>query len=93
MPGKLQFEPCEKNRSSGFLTRSDTNRAVQPQKMARGLKFWMYVLEGLYYPYSENKGADQLSGYREADLRLCFRICKKLVFSRHHLFGSVCLST
>ena len=30
---------------------------------------------------SENKGADQLRGYREADLRLCFRICKSLVFS------------
>ena len=26
---------------------------------------------------SENKGADQLHGYREADLRLRFRICKK----------------
>ena len=33
-----------------------------------------------------NKGADQLRGYREADLRLCFRICKKLVFSRHGSF-------
>ena len=39
-------------------------------------------MEGLYYPYSENKGADHLSGYREADLRLCFRICKKPVFSQ-----------
>ena len=39
-------------------------------------------MEGLYYPYSENKGADQLRGYREADLRLCFRICKTLFFSR-----------
>ena len=29
--------------------------------------------EGLYYKCSENKGADQLRGYREADLRLCFR--------------------
>ena len=29
--------------------------------------------EGLYYPCSENKGADQLRGYSEADLRLCFR--------------------
>ena len=29
----------------------------------------------------ENKGADQLRGDREADLRLCFRICKKPVFS------------
>ena len=36
----------------------------------------------MYYPCGENKGADQLHGYREADLRLCFRICKKLVFSR-----------
>ena len=36
----------------------------------------------MYYPCSENKGADQLRGYPEADLRLCFRICKKLVFSR-----------
>ena len=31
---------------------------------------------------SENKGTDQLRCYREADLRLCFRICKKPVFSR-----------
>ena len=31
------------------------------------------------YPCSENKGADQLRGYREADLRLCFHICKNPV--------------
>ena len=36
----------------------------------------------MYYPSSESKGADQLRGYREADLRLCFRLCKLLVFSR-----------
>ena len=30
---------------------------------------------------TKNKGADQLRGYREADLRLCFRICRLLVFS------------
>ena len=61
--------------------RSDSNRAVQLQKMARGLKFRMLVVEGLYYPYSENKGADQLHRNHEADLRLCFRICKNPVFS------------
>ena len=44
--------------------------------MARGLKFRIWVVEGLYYRCSENKGADQLRGNREADLRL-FRICKK----------------
>ena len=69
-------------RSSGFPTSSDTNRAVQLQKMARGLKFgFRKYIDGLYYLCSENKGADQLRGYREADLRLCFRICKKPVFS------------
>ena len=49
--------------------------------MARGLEFRIYDVEGFYYLCSENKGADQLRGYREADLRLCFRICKKPVFS------------
>ena len=42
------------------------------------------------YPYSENKGADQLRGYRgyrEADLRLCFRMCKRPVFSRRGSYG------
>ena len=34
----------------------------------------------MYYPSSENKGADQLRSYCEADLRLCFRICRLLVF-------------
>ena len=57
-----------------FLTWSDTNQAVQSQKMARGLKF--RKVEGLYYLCSENKGADQLRGHHEADLRLCFRIAK-----------------
>ena len=68
-----------KNPSSVFPPRSDTNRAVQPQRMAIGLKFRIYVIEGLYYLCSENKGADQLCCYREADLRLCFRICKRQV--------------
>ena len=67
--------------SSEFPTRSDTNQAVQPQKMAGGLKFRIWEVGGLYYLCSGNKGADQLRGYREADLRLCFRICEKPVFS------------
>ena len=50
--------------------------------MARGLKFRIKKVEGLDNLCSENKGADQLRSYREADLRLCFRICKKPVFSR-----------
>ena len=64
-----------------FLNRSDTNRAVQSQKQARSLKFRIKKVEALYYPGSENKGADQLRSYCEADLHLCFRIFKLLVFS------------
>ena len=49
--------------------------------MARGLKFRIYKVEGLYYLCSENKGADQLRGHRKADLRLCFRAYAKRLFS------------
>ena len=64
-----------------FPTWSDTNQAGQLQKMARGLKFWIKKVKGLDCVCSENKGADQLRSYCEADLRLCFRICQTLVFS------------
>ena len=69
-----------------FLTRSDTNQAVQLLEMARVLKFCIKEVEVLYFPSSENKDADQLRGYREADLRLCFHICRLLVFSWHGSF-------
>ena len=48
---------ARKNLSQGL----DTNGTVQPQKMARDLKFRIKG-DGLYYLYSENKGADQLRG-------------------------------
>ena len=57
------------------------SQALQPQKMIRGLKFRIKVVEGLYYPHSENKGVDQLHSYCTADLSLCFDICKNPVFS------------
>ena len=40
--------------------------------------------DGLYI-YSENKVADQLSGYRKADLRLCFSHMLKSGFLRIRL--------
>ena len=58
-----------------FPTRSDTNRAAQPQKMARSLKFGFRKKRGRTI-----RGADQLRSYCAADLRLCFRICKKAGF-------------
>ena len=48
--------------------------------MARGLKFCIYEVDGLYYLCVKKKGADQLRGYREVDLRLCFRITQKSGF-------------
>ena len=59
----MTYKPhCEKTQ---FQTRSDTNQAVQKQRIAGGLKFWFEEEERLYYLYtcSENKGADQLRSY------------------------------
>ena len=58
-------EPCHdlshiiRKPTMWFLNRSDTNQAVQAQKMVRGLKFWIKKVEELYYLCSENKCAEQ----------------------------------
>ena len=41
----------------------------------------------MYYPCSENKGADQLRGYRGAGLRLCFRIMQIVGFLLRRLIS------
>ena len=64
-----------------FPNRSDINQAVQSRKQARNLNFQILEEEEAYSPCSENKNADQLRGFRKADVRLCFRICRLLVFS------------
>ena len=74
------LEPVREKTNNLVPTTSDTNQPVQSQ-MLRGWKFWILKVEELYYPCSENKCADKLDGYCEADLRLCFCICKLLVFS------------
>ena len=38
----------------GFPTSSDTNQAVQPQKIVRHLKFQIEKVGGLYYPCSSS---------------------------------------
>ena len=72
----------------GFPTRSDTNWAVQPQKMARGLRLWISNVEGLFYLCSENKGADQLRSNCRADQHLCFSHMQKAGFLM--VFGPCC---
>ena len=54
------WQICAAYLSLGLLTRSDTYWAVPPKKMARGLKFQIEEVEGLYYLCSENKGTDHL---------------------------------
>ena len=77
--GAIIIEPrCEKTGLRGF--RPGPIKLVCTAT-ARGLKFRIKEVEGLYYLCSENKGADQLRSYCAADLGLCFRICESPVFS------------
>ena len=69
--GKISIEPVRGKPTIWVPSRSDTNRAVPSQKKARSLKIRIQEEEGFYYACSENKGAD---------LRLCFRLCRFLVF-------------
>ena len=57
--------------------------------MARGLKVWIWKVEGLYYLCCKKKGADQLRSYCAADLRLCFRIKIRFSHVTAHL-GVLC---
>ena len=51
---------CVRKPTVWVPTRSDTNRAVQSQNMVGGWIIWIQKVEELYYPCSENNGADQL---------------------------------
>ena len=54
---------------------------VQPQKMVRGLKFWIKLEEGLHYLCGENKGPDQLWIIMQLICAFVFCICKNQVLS------------
>ena len=56
--------------------------------MARGLKFRMQLDEGLYYLCCESKGADQLCGYRAANLGLFWHMHKsRFCHGAVHMFS------
>ena len=76
------------------MTRAGTNQAVHLQKMARGLKFWIKEVEGLYNLRSENKGADQLCCNHAAGFRICnagFLMAWLIfyTFNARHLIGFI----
>ena len=55
-------------------------RAVQPLKATRDLKYLIQKEEVFYYLCCENKSVDQLRTYCTADQRPWFRICENPVF-------------
>ena len=57
--------------------------------MTRGLIYRNQEEEVFYYQCNENKGTDQLRSYREADLRLCFGICKTTAHSQQGSYSVV----
>ena len=77
----VTFEPSrEKAKNFGFGVRKP-RILVLDQKIAKRLKFQNWKEASyIYHPVNENKSADQLCSYCEADLRLCFCICRALVF-------------
>ena len=62
---------------------------MQSRKMTRGLILHNQEEEVLYYQCNKNKGTDQLRSYREADLCLCFRICKTPAHSQRGSYSVV----
>ena len=80
-----RFSTYEQSREKtclwGFPSVATQTGLLLPQKMDRGLKFWIQKEEGLYNLWRKNKGNDQLCGYCTADLRLGFCMYKNQVFS------------
>ena len=52
----------------GFLIKSATNQAAQLLNMARGLKFCIWEVEGLYYLCSWIFCDEKITGYWTTDL-------------------------
>ena len=63
---------------SGILTRSETNRAVQPQNMVLGVRFWIKAEDRLKDLCGEMNGADQLRGDRTVDRNIFLHIQKQV---------------
>ena len=80
----LNWAASRENLYLGFPTRSDSNWAAQPKRMAiRGYKFRIKEIEELYYLCSENKDADLPCCYSADDLHLCFAYAQKIMQVSH----------
>ena len=90
------------NQQFRFPTRSDTNQPVQAQENVRSLKFRIEEEEELYYPCSENKGADhsfshmQIVGFLVQLLKwwytsICFLWNVQNFAHKFFMFGAQCM--
>ena len=87
LPKSVKFEPRRQKTGLRGFRPGPTQTGLYSHR--RWLEAWNFVFRkgsDCTIRCSENKDADQLRGYREADLRLCFRICKNPVFSRRGSF-------
>ena len=64
-----------------------TNRAVQSKKMARGLKFRIMEIEGLYYLCNENEGADQRFSHNAVHIYSLFSVVHLMVIIKRQHVG------
>ena len=68
--------------SSWFQTGTDTNLAVQVQKMAiKRLEISDLACNRMVLPLGENKGGGKLGGHSPTDLCICFHTSKRQVIS------------
>ena len=77
------YEPrCENTGLQGFRPGPTQTGLYSHRRWLETCNFGFRKKRDCTIRVAKNKAADQLRGYREADLRLCFRICNKPVFSR-----------
>ena len=72
---------CEKASLRGFRPGPTQTRLYNHTRWLDARNFVPRKKRDCIIRVAKTKNANQLRGDREADLRLCFRICKKPVFS------------
>ena len=70
-------------------TRSNTNRAVQSQKTARGWTFWIKKVEELFYPCSEKKALISFAVTAKLICAFVFHLCRLYYNAYLQIFDKV----
>ena len=84
------MSPVARKPVFGFPTRNDKTGLYDSRRWLEVITFEFRKQRKCSIFVEKNKGAGQLRSYSTADLRPCFRIYKKQVFSRHNSATNVC---